>query len=185
MDPAGIEFGLSRNLLQLDGAGVTIAADVLDAISELARRQTLTGSPRFGSDFPHLLIADGIRQVLPPRVLEKDVEGELDSFCKGIARVLDDTLIALGVRVHIGYRLDSTFLATEEFMDDLDDNAFDQTAEAVDTHRRFFEVCRATVTLYFTRHDPASKKHADLFTLFLMNKWIHPIDSLEKFLFPS
>jgi len=43
MDPAGIKFGLSRNLLQLDGGGVSIAADVLDAISELARRQTLTG----------------------------------------------------------------------------------------------------------------------------------------------
>src|SRR5262245_37750698 len=43
MDPAGVKFGLSRNLLQLDGGGIVMAADVLDAISELARRQTITG----------------------------------------------------------------------------------------------------------------------------------------------
>src|SRR5262249_45310185 len=36
MDPAGVKFGLSRNLLQLDGGGIVMAADVLDAISELA-----------------------------------------------------------------------------------------------------------------------------------------------------
>ena len=118
-------------------------------------------------------------------MLEKDAEEELESFCKGISRVLDDTLIALGVRAHIGFLLDSTFLATEEFMDDLDDTAFEATKESEDIHRRFFEICRATVTVYFARHDPASTKHADLFTLFLMNRWIHPIDSLEKFFFPS
>src|SRR5262249_26363542 len=81
MDPAGVKFGLSRNLLQLYGGGIVMAADVLDAISELARRQTLTGSPEFGTDFPHLLIANGIRQVLPTRELKKDVEEELQSFC--------------------------------------------------------------------------------------------------------
>src|SRR5262249_12649896 len=81
MDPAGVKFGLSRNLLQLDGGGIVMAADVLDAISELARRQALTGSPEFGTDFPHLLIANGIRQVLPTRELKKDVEEELQSFC--------------------------------------------------------------------------------------------------------
>jgi len=112
-----------------------MAADVLDAISELARRQTLTG-PRFGTDFPHLLIANGIRQVLPPRVLNKDVEEELESFCKGISRVLYDTLTALGVRAHIGYLSGSTFMATEEFLDDLEDNGFEATAEAEDIHRR-------------------------------------------------
>jgi len=184
MDPAGIKFGLSRNLLQLDGAGIVMAADVLDAISELARRQTLTG-PRFGTDFPHLLIANGIRQVLPPRVLNKDVEEELESFCKGISRVLYDTLTALGVRTHIGYLSGSTFMATEEFLDDLEDNGFEATAEAEDIHRRFFGICRATVTVYFDRHDPANTRHADLVTLFVMNLWIHPIDSLEKFFFPS
>jgi len=85
MDPAGVKFGLSRNLLQLDGGGIVMAADVLDAISELARRQTLTGSPEFGTDFPHLLIANGIQQVLPARDLKKDVEEELQSFCKRYA----------------------------------------------------------------------------------------------------
>jgi hypothetical protein len=95
MDPAGLKFLLSRNLLQLDGADIIIAADLLDAVSDLARHQMVTGSPRFGTDFLHLLLADGIRQVLPPRVLEKDVEEELDSLCKGIGRVLDDTLITL------------------------------------------------------------------------------------------
>jgi hypothetical protein len=185
MDPAGVKFGLSRNLLQLDGADIIIAADLLDALSDLARHQMVTGSPRFGTDFLHLLLADGIRQVLPPRVLEKDVEEELDSFCKGIGGVLDDTLITLAVRAHIGHRLGSTFLATERFMGDLEDNALDATREADDNHRRFFEVCRATVTVYFARHDLASTKHADLLTLFLVNKWIGPMDSLKKFFFPS
>ena len=185
MDPAGVKFGLSRNLLQLDGGGIVMAADVLDAISELARRQTLTGSPEFGTDFPHLLIANGIRQVLPTRELKKDVEEELQSFCKGISRVLYDTLTALGVRAHIGYLSGSTFLATEEFLDDLEDGGFEATAEAEDIHRRFFEICRATVTVYFDRHDPANTKHADLVTLFVMNLWVHPIDSLEEFFSPS
>jgi hypothetical protein len=144
----------------------------------------VTGSPRFGTDHLHLLLVDGIRLVLPPRVFVKDVEEELDSFCRGMGGVLDDTLITLAVRAHIGRRLDSTFLATERFMDDLEGNALDATGEAEDEHRRFLEVCRATVTVYFARHDPASTKHADLLTLFLMNKWIHPMDSLKKFFFP-
>jgi hypothetical protein len=117
-------------------------------------------------------------------VLEEDVEEELDSFCKGIVGVLKDTLIALGVRAHIVYRLDSTFLGTEEFMGDLEDNLFKTPTEAEGAHRDFFEACRASVVGYFARHDPASTKHADLFTLFLMNKWIYPIDSLKKFFFP-
>jgi hypothetical protein len=69
-------------------------------------------------------------------------------------------------------------------LDDLEDNGFEATVEAEDIHRRFFEICRATVTVYFDRHDPANTKHAALVT-FVMNLWIHPIDSLEKFFFPS
>jgi hypothetical protein len=180
MEPAGINYGLSRNLLQLDGTGVIIAAEVLDAISELARRQTLTGSLQFGKDFPQYLLADGIRQVLPPRILEEDVEPELDSFCKGIGRVLYDTLTALGVRAHIGFLCESTFVETEEFMDDVDDNIVKAAAEVEDYHRRYFESCRATVTVYFAKHDPASTKHADLFTLFLMHIGIYPLDSMKK-----
>jgi hypothetical protein len=185
MDPAGIKFGLSRNLLQLDGTGVIIGADVLDAMSEVARQQTLTGPPKFGKEFPSLLLDEGIRQVLPPRVLEKEVEVEIDLFCRGIARVLDETLRAIAIRAHIGYQFETSFLATEEFMGDLHRSAVKATATAEDADRRFFEIWRATVIVYFARHDPASTKHADLLTLFLLNKWFHPIDSLKKFFLPG
>jgi hypothetical protein len=185
MEPAGIKFGLSRNLLQLDGAAVIVTPDVFDAISELARRQVLTGSSDFGSDFPYPLISEAIPQVLPPRELEKDVEGEIDSFCKGIGRALYDSLTALGVRAHIGFLCDSTFVGTDEFMGDLEDGIQATAEVVVDRNQLFFEVCRATVAAYFARHDPASARRADLFTLFLMNKWIHPIDSLKKHFFPS
>jgi len=185
MKRAGIKFGLSRNLLQLDGAAVIVTEEVLDAISELAGRQVLTGSADFESHFPYHLISEVIPQVLPPRELEKDVEAEIDSFCKVIGRALYDTLTALGVRAHIGFLCDSTFVGTDEFMGDLEDG-IQATAEAVENFNQlYFEVCRSTVSAYFARHDPASTRRADLYTLFLMNIWIHPIDSLKKHFLPS
>src|SRR6476646_3954207 len=159
MEPAGLKFGLSRNLLQLDGAAVIVTADVLDAISELARRQVLSGSADFGSDFPYRLISEAIPQVLPPRVLEKDVEAEIDLFCKGIGRALYDTLTALGVRAHIGFLCDSTFLGTDKFMGDLEDGLLPTVQPVEDFNQLYFEVCRATVAAYFARHDPASTRH--------------------------
>jgi hypothetical protein len=153
-----------------------VTADVLDAISALARRQVL---------IPYPLISEAIPQVLPPRELEKDVEGEIDSFCKGIGRALYDTLTALGVRADIGFLCESTFVGTDEFMGDLEDGIQATAEVVVDFNQLYFEVCRATVAAYFARHDPASARRADLFTLFLMNIWIHPIDSLKKHFFPS
>jgi hypothetical protein len=185
MEPAGIKFGLSRNLLQLDGAAVILTPDALDAISELAQRQVLTGSADFGSNFPYPLIGEAIPQVMPPRELEKDVEGEIDSFCQGIGRALYDSLTTLGVRAHIGFLCDSTFVGTDEFWGDLEDGIQATAEVVVDRNQLFFEVCRATVAAYFARHDPASAGRADLFTLFLMNIWIHPMDSLKKHFFPS
>jgi hypothetical protein len=179
MEPAGIKFGLSRNLLQLDDAGVMIAPQVLDAISELARRQTLSGSLQYGRDFPHYLLADAIQQVLPPRFVEEDVEPEIESFCKSAGRALYDTLTAIGVRAHIGFLCESTFTETGEFMHDVTDS-LELTGEEETFHRRYFEAYRATVTAYFARHDPAGTKHADLFALFLMHIGIHQLDSLKE-----
>ena len=70
-------------------------------------------------------------------------------------------------------------------MGDLEDGMQATAEVVVDRNQLFFEVCRATVADYFARHDPASATRVDLFTLFLMNKWIHAMDSLKKHFFPS
>lgn len=186
MDPAGIKFGLSHNLLQLDGAGLVIAPEVLEGISDMARRLMLTGSPLLGTDFGDHVIGDGIQHLLLP-IIERGVdESELIAFLKGLSLVLCDTLIPIAVQCHVGQlRSPEQFFPTDEFLSDLTDNAFEATAKADDMHRRYFDICRATVTVYFARHDPASMKHADLLTLFLMNHWIDKLERLENLFFQS
>src|SRR5437868_10840351 len=39
MHPAGIKFGLSHGLLELNGAGVVLSPPLLESISEMARRK--------------------------------------------------------------------------------------------------------------------------------------------------
>src|SRR3954466_3001910 len=39
MHPAGIKFGLSQGLLELNGAGVVLSPPLLESISEMARRK--------------------------------------------------------------------------------------------------------------------------------------------------
>jgi len=107
------------------------------------------------------------------------------SFTEGLPLLLFDTLTPIAERSYIGEMHGSDFKPTEHFLGDVIDNALGATKHATGSaHRRFFEICRATMTVYFARHDPASVKHSDLMTLFCMNMWRAAVESLERELFP-
>jgi len=69
MKPAGLKFGLSHNLLALNGTGAVIAPKALDCMSEMARRLMLNGVPLFGTDFGDRIMGDGIAHLVQPHLL--------------------------------------------------------------------------------------------------------------------
>jgi hypothetical protein len=64
MEPPGLKFGLSRDLLQLSHESVIVSDVVLEAISQTARGRVVTGPVSLGHDFSNHVIFDGMRHLL-------------------------------------------------------------------------------------------------------------------------
>ena len=88
MHPAGIKFGLSHGLLELDGSRVVLSSQLIESISEMARRK-VQRRKRVLWIWDEAVTA-GLRKLLPVQILAP--RQEYVPFYTGLDRVIFETL---------------------------------------------------------------------------------------------
>jgi hypothetical protein len=173
MHPAGVQFGLSCGLLQLNGDKVVVSDSVLDAVSAhtrvLVRRKdrVLPIGRQFGDEVIGPPVEEALRRENRP------IPGKLVPFLNGLTSALFHRLIPIAENAGIVHMKGSQMYPTDEFSGELWDRIEDLKPARDLSHPRqlVFEACRDTVAAYCAQRDPSSMIHSELITLFLLNIW--------------
>jgi hypothetical protein len=170
--PAGVQFGLSRGLLELNGDKVVVSEPVLDTISARARllvqeHGILPIGPQFGDE----VVAPGVEGVL--RRENHLSSKEIVPLLNGLTLALFNKLVPITEKAHIvrmkGLRVNTTKGFSEELLDRIDD--LKPCREDSHPRRLVFEACLDIVAAHCAEYDPSSMRHSELITLFLFNVW--------------
>ena len=168
MHPAGIKFGLSLDLLQLRGAAVVVADQLLESISVEARRRIHEGEPVTGTDIWDEVVNEGLGKVFERTDAPRQ---EVVPFCLGLDRVLSETLMPLAERAGMGRKIGREFLIDKAFWDEFGERirGLQLTDDMIEARKLFFRECCNTVRILCVQHDPDNARHADLLALFVFN----------------
>ena len=168
MHPAGIKFGLSLDLLQLRGAAVVVADQLLESISVEARRRIHEGEPVTGTDIWDEVVNEGLGKVFERTDAPRQ---EVVPFFLGLDRVLSETLMPLADRAGMGRKIGREFLIDKAFWDEFGERirGLQLTDDMIEARKLFFRECCNTVRILCVQHDPDNARHADLLALFVFN----------------
>lgn len=168
MHPAGIKFGLSLDLLQLRGAAVVVADQLLESISVEARRRIHEGEPVTGTDIWDEVVNEGLGKVFERTDAPRQ---EVVPFFLGLDRVLSETLMPLAERAGMGRKIGREFLIDKAFWDEFGERirGLQLTDDMIEARKLFFRECCNTVRILCVQHDPDNARHADLPALFVFN----------------
>ncbi len=168
MHPAGIKFGLSLDLLQLRGAAVVVADQLLESISVEARRRIHEGEPVTGTDIWDEVVNEGLGKVFERTDAPRQ---EVVPFFLGLDRVLSETLMPLAERAGMGRKIGREFLIDKAFWDEFGERirGLQLTDDMIEARKLFFRECCNTVRILCVQHDPDNARHADLLALFVFN----------------
>ena len=168
MHPAGIKFGLSLDLLQLRGAAVVVADQLLESISVEARRRIHEGEPVTGTDIWDEVVNEGLGKVFERTDAPRQ---EVVPFFLGLDRVLSETLMPLAERAGMGRKIGREFLIDKAFWDEFGERirGLQLTDDMIEARNLFFRECCNTVRILCVQHDPDNARHADLLALFVFN----------------
>jgi len=166
--PAGIKFGLSLDLLQLRGAAVVVADQLLESISVEARRRIHEGEPVTGTDIWDEVVNEGLGKVFERTDAPRQ---EVVPFLLGLDRVLSETLMPLAERAGMGRKIGREFLIDKAFWDEFGERirGLQLTDDMIEARKLFFRECCNTVRILCVQHDPDNARHADLLALFVFN----------------
>jgi len=166
--PAGIKFGLSLDLLQLRGAAVVVADQLLESISVEARRRIHEGEPVTGTDIWDEVVNEGLGKVFERTDAPRQ---EVVPFFLGLDRVLSETLMPLAERAGMGRKIGREFLIDKAFWDEFGERirGLQLTDDMIEARKLFFRECCNTVRILCVQHDPDNARHADLLALFVFN----------------
>jgi len=175
MHPSGVQFGLSRGLLRLEGQEVVLSDRLLDTISLEAQWRVHAGkSPtddKFVVDALIRSAQEAIKDEQNPR------RQEVVPFLAGLSRTMYITLCGVAARAGLGEKQGNQLTTSPDLW-----NEFTATAALkVKAQKRgngmtklqkgLFKVCRELVQQRYVQNDPDNARHADLIALFVFNLW--------------
>ena len=172
MHPVGVQFGLSRGLLQLRGDQVFLSDHLLESVALEAQLYVeLRKPPTHNSIFTE--IVNRVAQ----DALAREQAGqrqEFVTFFAGLPRALYHTLLVLAENVDMGRKKGSNgFVTNEDLWHEFSQRAVDvKPARSLAKLRKsLFGECREIVKRRYAERDPVNARHADLMALFLFNRW--------------
>jgi hypothetical protein len=168
MHPAGIKFGLSHGLLELNGADVVLSSLLLENISETARlriqkRKRVTW---IWEEAVHV----GIQRVLVPgRVRRK----EMNSFFAGLDRIVFQTMGPIAEKAKIAERYGRYFHAEHTFYRKMrtDIHRPHMRLEASLAWRLMFRETYTLIRTLLVEYSPENIRHAELLALCQFDGW--------------
>jgi hypothetical protein len=175
MHPSGVQFGLSRGLLRLEGEEVVLSDKLLDTISLEAQWRIHSGKPPIDDMFLVDVLIRSAREAIKNE--QNPRRQEVVPFLAGLSRTLYTTLSGVAARAGLGQREGNQLVTSPELW-----NEFTATAALnVKAQKRdhgmaklqkgLFKVCRELVGQRYAQNDPDNARHADLIALFIFNLW--------------
>jgi hypothetical protein len=173
MHPSGVQFGLSRGLLQLRGEEVLLSDQLLEAISVEAQLRVHLGKAPIEGNF---LVDITVRAA--QSALGKEHEGrrqEIVPFFAGLNRTMYYTLCRVAERAGLARKEPRRLITDPEFWNDFSSGAVDVKVKPgksiAKLQKALFKVCHEIVKKRYAQNDPDNARHADLIALFIFNFW--------------
>src|SRR5438445_5552346 len=173
MHPSGVQFGLSRGLLQLRGEEVLLSDELLERISVEAQIHLRLGRPPIQGNF---LVDITVRAA--QNALRTQLQGqrqEIVPFFTGLNRTMYYTFCRLAERAGLAHKEPRRLMTNPEFWKEFSEGVVDIKAKPgksiVKLQKTLFKICLEIVKKRYAENDPDNTRHADLIALFMFNFW--------------
>jgi hypothetical protein len=181
MHPAGIKFGLSHGLLELNSASVVLSPPLLESISEMARRK-VRRRKRVLWIWDEAVTA-GLRKVLCKIDAPRQ---EYVPFYTGLDRIIFETMGPIAEKAKIAERYGRHFSSEHTFYRKFrqDIRRPHMRLEANLSWRLHFRETLGLIKQLLAEYSPEDMRHAELLALCQLDNWDHSPNKLtiEDFL---
>ncbi len=168
MHPAGIKFGLSHGLLELNGADVVLSGRFLESISEMASRKVQRRKRVMG------IWDEAVRAGLNRTIVSfTGPRQEYVPFFTGLDRIVLQTLMPIAEKAKIGRREGKYFFTDRTFWARFrkDVRRPHMRLEAAAAWRLHFRETYAVIRQLCAEHTPENMRHAELLALCQLDGW--------------
>jgi hypothetical protein len=173
MHPSGVQFGLSRGLLRLNGEEVLLSDPILEAISIEAQVRVNLGKPPIQGNFLVDLTVRAAEKALANQ--EQGRRQEIVPFFAGLNRTMYYTFCRVAERAGLAHKEPRRLVTDASFWEDFSRSAADVKVKpgksVAKLQKSLFKVCRELVHDRYMKNDPANARHIDLMALFMFNFW--------------
>ncbi len=173
MHPSGVQFGLSRGLLQLRGGEVLLSDQLLETISAEAQRHLQLGNPPIRGNF---LVDITVRAAQD--ALGTQHQGRREAilpFFAHLNRTMYYTLCRVAERAGLAHKEPPKLLTNPDFWEEFSTKAVDANIKpgtsVAKIQKALFKICHRIVKDRYAKNDPDNIRHADLIALFMFNFW--------------
>jgi len=173
MHPSGIQFGLSRGLLQLRGEEVLLSDELLEAISVEAQIHLHLRKPPIEGNFLVDITVRAAQRALGTEQISS--RQEIVPFFAGLNRAMYYTFCRVAERAGLARKEPRRLVTDPEFWNEFSSGALDVKVKPgksmAKLQKSLFKVCNEIVKKRYAQTDPDNARHADLIALFMFNFW--------------
>ena len=173
MHPSGVQFGLSRGLLQFRGEEVLLADHLLETISVEAQLRLHLGKAPIEGNFLVEITVRAAQDALGNEQTGR--RQEIVPFFAGLNRIMYYTLCRLAERVGLARKEPRRLVTDPQFWNEFSAAALDVKVKPgqnlAKLQKSLFKVCHRLVRKRYAHNDPNNGRHADLIALFMFNFW--------------
>jgi len=172
MHPSGVEFGLSKGLLQLKGEEVLLSDAVLEAISIEAQIRVHLRKPPIDGNF---LVDMTVRAAENLLGNQSGRRQQIVPFFAGLNKTMYYTLCRVAEQAGLATKEPRRLLIDPEFWHRFSEGAVDIKIKPghniAKIQKSLFKVCLKLVREQYAKTNPENARHADLTALFIFNFW--------------
>jgi hypothetical protein len=173
MHQLGVQFGLSRGLLQLRGEAVLLSQQLIDAISAAAQQHLQLGRPPIQGNFLVDMTIRAAQDALQTQHQAR--QEEMVPFFTALNQTMYYTFCRIAERAGLAHKEPSRLVTNAEFWSEFSERAADIQIKRGKSMRKLrkalFNACHDLVKKRYARNDPENMCHADLIALFMFNFW--------------
>jgi len=173
MHPSGVQFGLSRGLLQLRGEEVLLADRLLEAISiEAQMRRHLRKPPIDGNFLVEMTVRAAEEALADDQGARKK---DYVPFFAQLNRMMYYTCSRVAERARIARKEPKRLVTEPAFWEEFSKAALTVKVKPgknmEQLQKSLFKVCHKLVKERFAANDPDNVRHVDLIAYFIFNFW--------------
>jgi hypothetical protein len=173
MHPLGVQFGLSRGLLQLRGEEVLLSDELLEAISVEAQLHLHLRRPPIDGNFLVDITVRAAQEVVQNQAAGR--RQEVVPFFASLNRTMYYTFCRVAERAGLAHKEPRRLITNPDFWHEFSNRAVDIKIKPgksiAKIQKSLFKICHEIVKERYAKNDPDNVRHADLIALFMFNFW--------------